>query len=625
MEITHTIKTSGTFPLTSTQNRIWFMEHFDRNITAYNIPLDFRMTGDPDLEIFVRSLDLLVERHEALRTVFPKVNGLPVQKILPELPVMLHTVHLEDLPEDQRKDAIDSHSLSNANHKFDLEKGPLFRFEILFLGNREYIFLANFHHLILDAVSTSIFFDELELVYTALLEGKPVRLSPLPVTYSDYALWQHRWLEGEECKNQIGYWKKELAGVPDVLKLPVDYRRPKIQTYNGAEFHFEVDAKLREKLVALSKKHGTSLSVPLLTAYAVLLSRYSAQEDFVIGFPIANRNHYELESLLGILINTLPLRFTVSGDLTFSDAVEKTKKTFLAAYDNQEVPFEKLVEEMKVKRAMDYTPVFQVIFNFLADEREEIRMPGLVLQRMQGRRVSAQLDLILTVTDRKDSLGCMIEYNTDLFRKDTVEKFAGHWMTLLEGGCAMENRPVDEIPILTAQERQLMFVDWNRTEADYPKDKCIHHLFEDQVKRSPDAVAASDDHETLTYSQLNSRANRFARYLAGRGAEEGRIVAVFLDRGMDLLTSLLAVAKTGATYLPVDAIYPKARLELILEDAKPVLVVTQTSLLENLPETGNEVVLVDDRKVFSHPDDSDLGLGDPQSPAYILYTSGSTG
>jgi amino acid adenylation domain-containing protein len=601
------------------------MENLDKTITAYNIPLDFRVTGKLFPVLLEKSINMLIERHEALRTIFVDVNGLPYQKILEELEVQLEIVHLENEHEEKKDELIRKHSLEHAKNKFDISQGPLCHFRLLVTGQQEYVFLLNFHHLVCDASSIGIFMEELVAVYQSLADHKPVDLPPVLYKYSEYALSEKQWLTGEEYRRQLQFWKKELSGIPDILKLPIDHHRPKIQTYHGAEYHFNIDRELKEKLGIISQKNGTSLFIPLLTAFGVLLSRYSLQDDLVIGVPVAKRNHFELESLIGVLINSLPIRFNFTEDTPFTEAIRRTKEKFFSAFENQDVPFERLVEELKVKRNMSSPPVFQTIFNYLTVYQKEIRLPGLSFQMMNGERETAPLDLTLTIHDHKDSLDCNFEYNTDLFSKPTIVRLAGHYLSFLQQIPTREDLPARTISFLTPGESSLMLQDWNQTRADYPNDKCIHQQFEEQVRKTPDSVALVFENQELTYRELNAKANKLAHYLVKKGAKEDTIVAICLERSVDLMVSVLAVAKTGGTYLPLDPIFPKARLGLILDDAQPVLFLTQTSLVDKMPENKAEIILIDDRDAYRDEPVDNLAFGNPQKGAYIIYTSGSTG
>jgi amino acid adenylation domain-containing protein len=375
--IQHKTSATDVYPLSSSQRRIWFLETLNETIRAYDIPLDFKITGDLNSKLLNSAINILISRHEAFRTVFPDIQGEPVQKVLPELKCDLEIINLQNLPKEKMAEIISHRSLENSRYKFHLATGPLFRFQILVLGESESILLINFHHIIFDAVSVKIFLDELKKVYDGLVNDTSPDLPVLPVTYSDYSCWQNEWLKGDECKRQLAFLKTELTGVNDILQLPLDFPRPRVQTYHGAEFHFTLDSGLKNKLIAISKKENASLAVSLLTAFAILLHRYSLQDDFVIGFPVANRMHPELETMIGVFINSLPLRFTFPTDVSFSEMTVRTMKKFLSAYENQEVPFEGLVEEMKVKRSLNVNPIFQVLFNYLAVIPGEIEMQGV--------------------------------------------------------------------------------------------------------------------------------------------------------------------------------------------------------------------------------------------------------
>jgi amino acid adenylation domain-containing protein len=601
------------------------MENLDETITAYNIPLDFRIKGNLHTDLLAQSINFLIARHEALRTIFVDVKGFPFQKILPEVVVPMEIVHLEKEPEGLKKELIREHSLEHAKYKFDITHGPLCHFRLLIIGKQEYIFLLNFHHLVCDASSVGIFMEELAGVYQSLVNQKQVDLPPVLYRYSDYATAEKQWLTGEEYKEQLNFWKKELAGIPDILKLPIDHPRPRVQTYNGTEYHFKIDRELKDKLAMISQKNGTSLFIPLLTAFGVVLSRYSLQDDFVIGVPVAKRNHFELESLIGVLINSLPVRFNFSENTTFTEAIRATREKFFAAFENQEVPFERLVEELKVKRNMSSPPIFQALFNYLTVYRKEIVLPELTFEMIDGERNISQLDLNLTVHDHKSGLDCTFEYNTDLFNKETIVRLAGNFLTFLQQIPTMGDLPVRAISLLTPAESNLMLHEWNQTRAPYPSDRCVHQQFEEQVRKSPDSIALVFENEELTYAELNSRANKLAHYLVSKGAREDTIVAICLERSTDLIIGLLAIAKTGAAYLPLDPIYPKARLGLIIDDARPVLFLTQDSLKDYVPECKAEIIYIDHREAYNNESAENLNHGNPQKPAYILYTSGSTG
>jgi amino acid adenylation domain-containing protein len=594
-------------------------------MTAYNIPLDYRVSGDLDIEVLEETLDYLIQRHESFRTIFPKVNGEPVQKVLPSSSANLSVVELGKELKEKIPTLIQQYSLQNASYIFDLETGPLFRFQLLKSGNKEFIFLINIHHIIFDAISLGIFMDEIKQVYSSLMKYETVNLPEIPVKYTDFTLFQDQWVKEEEYQYQLEFWKNELSAIPDVLQLPLDFHRPKKTTFNGKEYHFSIDPDLKEKLITLSKKSGTGLSMPLLSAFAVLLSRYSSKEDFVLGFPVANRMYPELDLLTGVFINTLPIRFTFPDEIIFSDVVRNTVQKFLSAYENQEIPLDRLVDELKVKRAMNVNPIFHVLFNYLKGSANEIHLSGATMHLLKGERISSQFDLTLTVNDYPQEIDCVFEYNTDLFREETLARMSGHYLTILRAIAEDENLNIRAIPMLTEKEHNLMLHEWNNTQVDYPSGKCIHHLFEEQVLLTPDSIAVVFENKKLSYSELNEKANRLAHYLVRQGAREGTIIAMCLHRSIDMVVALLAISKSGATYLPLDPIYPKARLGLILDDAKPRILVSESSMSGNLPETDTMTILLDRNEEYSSESSENPGQGNSTNIAYILYTSGSTG
>jgi len=613
------------FPLSSSQRRIWFMEKFNPGIKAYNNPLDYHIKGDIDIGRFEESLNYLIQRHASFRTIFPEINGSPIQKVLPEGSANLSVRHFEEEPYEKIQSLIRQYSFENANYKFDLANGPLFRFQLIKTGDNEFIFLINIHHIITDAISLTIFINEFKKVYESLMNSKSIDLVPLPINYTDFTLYENQWQGGEEYKQKLEYWKDELAGATEILQIPMDFPRPKKASFNGSEYHFSIDTEFKEKLAVLSKNMGTGLSIPLLSAFAILLYRYSSQDDFVLGFPVANRVHPELESITGVFINTLPIRFIFPDEMSMAQVIEETTKRFLSAYENQEIPLDRLIEELKLKRSMNINPLFQVLFNFLSGFPSEIQLDGANLKLVNGERIAAQFDLTLTINDDQQDFDCVFEYNTDLFKKETIERMTGHYLKILRSIIEDNTLDIKGFSLLTELENDLILKDWNRTVTEYPSEKCIHQLFEEQVSRTPDSVAITFENQSLTYAELNAKANQLARYLVKEGAGEGKIVAICVHRSIDLVIGLLAISKTGATYLPLDPIYPKARLSLILEDAKPVLLVSESEMSGNLPETKARIVQLNDKEKFSSESSENLGKGNSNDNAYILYTSGSTG
>ncbi|MCX6245241.1 MAG: amino acid adenylation domain-containing protein [Bacteroidetes bacterium] len=615
---------TGRYVLSSAQNRFWFIENMEANISASNNPLDYHISGELDPALLEQSLRVLVSRHEALRTVFTNGSSAPSQKILDQSDVTLHRVDLSKETPEMQKELVALYSKENASRKFNFSKGPLCHFELITLGNNEYVFLMNFHHIISDAGSIDTFLDELKTTYRSLKEGKPIDLPEIGFTYKDFALRESQWLESKDYRKKLDYWVSELAGAPDQMNLPFDFPRQRIQNFRGDEVRFYIGKELRDSIAELSRSRSASLPVFLLTVYGVLLNRYSMQDDMVIGVPFANRNQEELLSLFGVLINTLPIRIPVRAEETFRELLGEIRNRFLTGYENMEVPLERIVDEIKAKRIPGMNPVYQVLFNYLTVNHKVIDLPGGTMTLQDGVRKFSQVDLTLTIHDERDRLHCVFQYNTDLFSQDTINRFAGHFLTILKSVVAGIEKPVKDIPLLTSAETRQMTGEWNDTTVAYSSDQCIHQLFEKQAAKTPGFPAVADHRKQLSYSELNQGANKLAHYLRRRGVGENTKVAIFLERSAELVMAMLAVSKTGATYLPLDPIFPKARLEAILEDAGALFLITQDSLRESLPASGAETLYFN-QSVWEKESSDNLPPANPRGTAYVLYTSGSTG
>lgn len=624
--IPHLESDSDVFPVSSGQKRLWFIENLEHGSLAYPIPLDYKIKGEIDLTIFEQSINELINRHAILRTTIPTIEGIPVQKISPNYSFRLEVVNLEELPENEKLRVAERYSHENETHIFDLSSGPLFIGKLLKISSNEYTFLLNFHHVITDGWSIQILLEELGLIYTALKQQKSVNLPTLPVTYADFAIWQNEWLEGEGCQKQISYWKNELKGAPDLLQLPMDFRRPKNNTYDGDEICLILDESVTEKLQQFSRNNNVSIFVTLLSAFNTLLTRHVTQEEFIIGIPIAGRIHRELESLCGMLINNFPLRITPKEQMTFFELLEHCKAKFFQAYDHQELPMDRIVEELKVTRHGNISPLFQVMFNLLNMFDQEISLAGSMMEMVDRRRHISQFDLSLDIYESKKTLRCVFIFNTNLFKRERIERMAGHFSELVNSLLSDPGQNIRKIPILSSAEKKLILKDWNETTTTFPKDKCVHQLFEEQVLKTPEAVAVQDDNLTLTYRELNNKANKLARHLHQKGASEGSFVGVFLDRNVDLLVGLLAILKAGCTYIPLDPIYPKDRLALILEDSQPVLLLTEMKLLNSLPETIARNIFIEEIENYHHESEENANFNVTSNhAAYLIYTSGSTG
>ena len=617
---------SDIYPLSPGQKRLWFVENFEPGGRAYNMPFDYQIKGELDVSLFEQSIDILLKRHESLRTIFPTIDSEPIQKILEFLPFRLTVENLEHFTEEEKRLQTDKHSAENEMHIFDLGKGPLFICKLLKLTATEWILLINMHHSITDGWSVKILVDELGLIYTALKQQKPVNLPKLPISYPDFAVWHNQWLTGDESKKQLDFWVNELKGAPELLQLPMDFQRPKNQTYNGDEVQFNIDTETTKKLQTFSQQHDGSLFVLLLSIFNTLISRYTSQEEFVIGIPIAGRTCEEQESLVGMLINNFPLRITPLDNMTFLEMYEMCKRKFYLAYENQQLPIDRVIEELKVTRTPNISPLFQVMFNLLNMFDEEISLSGSTMEMVDKRRHVAQFDLSLHIYETKKTLNCVLEYNTNLFKRSRIERMAGHFMELVKSLMIEPDQKIKKIQILTDPEKKLILGEWNATTVDFPKEKCIYQLFEEQVARTPNAIAISDDRRKVTYTALNEKSNRLARHLNHSGAVEGSLVAICIERSTDLLVALLAIQKAGCTYIPLDPIYPKDRIALILEDGNPVVLLTEKKLLENLPVTAAKHIFIEESDAYQNESGANTDFKvTPDTVAYLIYTSGSTG
>ncbi len=626
LTIPHIESTSNVYPASPGQMRLWFLENFEPGNRAYNLPFDYHIKGELDESILEKTIDLLIERHESLRTVIQSSGGEPFQKVLEHIPFHLKVENLEHLTNEDKDALTAQYSKENEMHIFDLGKGPLFICRLVKISVTESILLINMHHAISDGWSVKILVDEMGLIYTALKQQKPVPLSQLPITNTDHSVWQNNWLKSEACKKQLDYWMGELNGVPELLQLPMDFPRPKNQTYDGDEVQFTIDQDITQQLVNFSKKHDGSLFVTLLSIFNTLISRYSSQEEFVIGIPISGRIYEEEESLVGMVINNFPLRITPLDQMTFPEMFEMCMKKFYQAYENQLLPIDRIVEELKITRTPNISPLFQVMFNLLDMFDKEISLADSKMEVIDRRRHISQFDLSLHIYETKKTLNCVLEYNTNLFKRSRIERMAGHFLEMVKSLMIEPEQKLKNIPILTEKEKEVILGEWNATTVEFPREKCIHQLFEDQVLKTPNITAIRDDRKKVTYTELNEKSNKLARYLHDSGAVEGSLVSICMERSTDILVALLAVLKAGCTYIPLDPIYPKDRLALILEDGNPALMITEKKLLESLPQTKTKNIFIEEFEAYKDysGENTDFSVT-PNTVAYLIYTSGSTG
>jgi amino acid adenylation domain-containing protein len=617
----------GPLPLSFAQQRLWFLDRFEPGSPFYNIPAAARLSGDLDIIALERSLQEVVRRHETLRTTFQTVEGQPAQVIAPTLTLPLPLVDLTSRPEVERAEEARRLAREEAQRPFDLTRAPLLRATLLKLGPQEHVVLLVMHHIVSDGWSMGVFFREVATLYQAFLNDEPSSIPELPVQYADFACWQRDWLQGELLESQLTYWQDRLANVPAALELPTDHPRPAVQTVHGAMEPLLLPSELVERLHALSRREGCTLYMILLAAFQALLHRYSGQEDFCIGTPVAGRTRPEMEGLIGFFVNTLVLRADLSGDPTFAEHLKRVRETCLGAYAHQDLPFEMLVEALQPQRDLSRSPLFQVMLILQNTPLPSLDLPGLQLNPIEAESGTAKFDLNLALVETDRGLVGSLEYNTDLFEAATVRRLLVHFRNLLEEAAANPERRVSELPLLTAEERHQLLTEWNCTEADLPDRDCIHRLFEAQVERTPEAIALIYEDEKVTYCELNRRANQLAHHLRDLGVGPEVLVGICMERSIEMVVGLLGILKASGAYVPLDPGFPRERIAFMLKDARVPLVLTQKSLQAGLPDQEVRLVLLDaDAEAIARHSADDPASGvESDNLAYVLYTSGSTG
>jgi amino acid adenylation domain-containing protein len=631
---------ANSFPLSFAQQRLWFLDRLQPNTSLYNIPTALHLKFPLNVAALEQSLNEIVRRHETLRTTFAMINSEPVQVIAPPQKSPLRVIDLRIFPALGREYEAQRLASEEAQRPFDLERGPLFRSTLLQLDEADYALLLTMHHIISDGWSINVLTRELGTLYAAYSEGQPSPLPDLPIQYADFAQWQRHWLQGERLKSLLDYWGKQLDGAPMMLELPTDRPRPPVQSFRGAVQGFTLSPVVLSRLKALSQQDGVTLFMTLLAAFNVLLHRYTGQADLVVGTPIASRNLTQLEGLIGFFVNTLILRLDLSGNPTFHELLSRVRDVTLGAYAHQDLPFEKLVEELQPERSLSHNPLFQVMFtldSFSGTDKPPAQSkspaeaphtppdtPASVTPVVNG---TSKFDLSLWMSETEKGLTGGLEYSTDLFDASLITNMIGHLQVLLEGIAANPSQRLSDLPLLTEAERQRLLVEWNATEAEYPAEECLHELFESQVERTPDAVAAVFGDESLSYRELNARANQLSHHLQRIGVGPDVLVGIAVERSLEMLVGLLGIMKAGGAFVPLDPSYPKERLSFMLEDSQVSVLLTQSRLSDRLPACAAKVVYIDagreelERESRENPD----AKVTPQNLAYVIYTSGSTG
>jgi syringomycin synthetase protein SyrE len=617
------VNRSERLELSYAQRRLWFLAQFEGASEAYHVAGGLRLRGQLDREALRRALDRIVARHEALRTTFRQIDGHPIQVIgSAEKGFQLreHDLRGEADAEGELERLVEQ----EAREAFDLERGPLIRGGVAQLGEEEHALFMTMHHIVSDGWSMGILINEISELYRAYRAGEEAQLAELAIQYGDYAAWQQRWMSAEVMERQAEYWKSVLVGAPALLELPTDRARPAVQDYAGGSVVIELGERLTNDLKALSRRHGTTLYMTLLAGWAALLGRLSGQEEVVIGTPVANRRRVEIEGLIGFFVNTLALRIDLSGGPRIGKLLERVKARTVEGQQNQDIPFEQVVELAQPVRSLSHAPIFQVMFAWQNAPEGRLELPGLRITPMRVPSVTAIFDLTLSLQEAGEGIAGGVEYASALYDWETVERYLGYWRRLLEGMAAAEDEVIDHLALLGKAERRQLLEEWNETQAEYPKEKLIQELFEEQVERRPEAIALTYEDEQMSYGELNTRANQLARHLRGVGVEPDMRVALLLERSIDLVVAQLAALKSGAAYVPIDPSFPDERQVLIATDCAARVVITTKNM--RLPEALRtpRVNLDDPSLVAAGAGNLNLAYGSEMT-AYVMYTSGSTG
>lgn len=618
----------GSLAMSSAQQRLWFIDQLETGSAGYYIPIAMRLRGRLNHGVLRKSLDVIVQRHEVLRTVFENVLGEPRPTIHKSAGFALETTDLMAYGRSEREVEIQRAKREEAQGKFDLSTGPLIRGRLLQLESDEHILLVTMHHIVSDGWSVDIFLSELSALYIANLEGRSDALEPLALQYADYAGWQRSWLRSAQVREQLTYWRENLQGAPVQLDLPTDHLRPKSQSYRGENITFMLSEALASDLRSLAKEHRLTLFMVLYGAFAILMSRLSGSEDVLVGTPIANRRRFEVEGLIGLFANTLTLRTTVREDLLLEEYFETVRRVTLGAYDHQDIPFEQVVEALQPERTLGRHPIFQVMFSLERAQKRELRIPGVTSTLEDGVDEPAKFDLDLWMEERAQGIHGTVNFATDLFDRSTVARWMACYRELLEDMARGNPVRVRDWRMLPAAERDVI-CSFNETRAPFPSGRLIHEIFERQAEQTPDGIALSFEGSLLSYAELDDRANRLAGFLRRRGVGPDCRVAIFLERSLELVIGLLGVLKAGGAYVPVDPSYPRERIEYMLEDSEPTVVLAQEATRSVLPHTA-EAVFIDSQwpAIASEATDSRAQRESGRSPrclAYVIYTSGSTG
>ncbi|MDZ8080625.1 MAG: amino acid adenylation domain-containing protein [Nostoc sp. DcaGUA01] len=631
------------FPTSFAQQRLWFLDQLAPGNPFYNVSTALRLRGSLNFTAFKQTLNEIVRRHEILRTMFVMVEQEIVQAIAaescanaPSLTIPFPLIDIRNFESQEREIQVQRIATAEAQNPFNLTTGPLLRVKLLQLDEAEYVLLLNLHHIVADGWSIGVLVRELGVLYKTFVEDQRCLMSTplpeLPIQYADFAQWQREWLQGigtngcSPLQTQLAYWQKQLDGI-SALNLPTDRLRPAVPTHRGAKHFLELPQSLTQGLEALSYQEDVTLFMTMLAAFQTLLYRYTQQDDIAVGSPIANRNRSELEGLIGFFVNTLVLRTDFSGNPTFQELLNRVREVTLEAYTHQDLPFEKLVEELNPERDLSRHPLFQVVFSLQNTPIETLELPGLKLSLFDFDSKIAKIDLEFHVWRDLETLKGEVVYSTDLFDQSTITRMLGHYQILLESIIINPKQHLSDLSLLTKGERQQLLIDWNNTKKNYPDNKCFHQLFEAQVEKNPDAVALVFGNQQLSYKELNIRSNQLAYHLQKIGVQTESLVGICVERSPEMIIGLLGILKAGGAYIPLDPSYPQERLNFMLEDAQVSVLLTQGKLLQHFTEFSKPIISIDKDwgSITQHSQENPKSCVTLENLAYVIYTSGSTG
>ncbi len=615
------------YSLSYTQEGLWFLSQLEPESPFYNLAAAVSFKGNLDIAILQQSINTVVNRHEILRTNIVKKDDKPVKITQSNPTINLELIDLKNYPSSKRSQAVNQIASLRSQIPFDLENDCLLRFTLLELATDERILLITIHHIITDGYSWGILIKEIGGYYQEISQKESSSLPELSIQYGDYSWWQREQLQGEKLDKLVNYWKQQLAGIPPLLELPCDRPRSAIQSFRGNTKSSYISPQLTKQLKQLSQAENVSLFMLLEAAFAVLLHRYSRQSDIVIGSPIANRNLPELEGLIGFFANNLVLRHQFTEGMTFAELLTQVRQTTLDGYENQELPFGKMVDELQPERDLSRNPLFQVMFSLQNAPLPSIELPNLNLTPVVNFNTNtARFDLEVNFWEEQAGLKGDWLYSTDLFDASTIDRMMAHFQMLLTGIVTNPQQQVSKLPLITLSEDRLL-KEWNNNPSEYPQNKCIHQLFEEQVTKAPNTIAVKFETEELTYQELDRKANQLANYLQKLGVKPDTLVGLCVERSLSMIVGILAILKAGGAYVPIDPAYPSERLSFILDDTQLSILLTQTQLLNTLPPHQAEVICLDrDREIINQESQENLNVNvNADNLAYVMYTSGSTG